>query len=75
MKLYQRVKKNDINIETIYNNKGGSRWVEVMAAQLADRVISISDLNDFQEEEREAIISWSKLKLLLQDSRTQSLTL
>lgn len=61
MELYKCVEKNDKHIAWLYNDKGGSRWVEVMAGQLADEVISISDLKDFQSEVREAIISLSKL--------------
>ena len=61
MELYKCVEKNDKHIALLYNNKGGSRWVEVMAGQLADGVISISDLKDFQSEVQDAIISLSKL--------------
>jgi hypothetical protein len=59
--LYKCIEKNDKHIAWLYNDKGGSRWVEVMAGQLADGAISIGDLKDFQEEVRETIISWSKL--------------
>lgn len=61
MELYKCIEKNDKHIAWLYNDKGGSRWVEVMVGQLADGVISISDLKDFQSEVREAIISLSKL--------------
>jgi hypothetical protein len=61
MGLYNCIEKNDKHIAWLYNDKGGSRWVEVMAGQLADGVITISDLKDFQAEVRETIISWSKL--------------
>jgi hypothetical protein len=40
MKLFQCVKKNDNNIAGIYNNKGGSRRVAVMADQLTEIVAS-----------------------------------
>jgi hypothetical protein len=60
MNLFNCVKSNDINIAEIYNDKGGSRWVEVMALQLADGVITVNDLKDFDQEVVEAIISWSR---------------
>lgn len=60
MQLYKCIEKNDKHIAWLYNDKGGSRWVEIMAGQLADKVISISDIKDFDEEVRETIISWSK---------------
>jgi hypothetical protein len=61
MKLYQCIEKNDNNIARIYNNKGGSRWCEVMADQLANGVITIDDLRDFDEEVRDIIIAWSSI--------------
>ena len=61
MLLFQRVKENDRNIGQIYNDKGGSRWVEVMADQLAVGVISIEDLKDFDDEVRNTIIEWSRI--------------
>jgi autonomous glycyl radical cofactor GrcA len=61
MQLYKCIEKNDKHIAWLYDDKGGSRWVEVMAGQLADQVISISDLKDFDEKVRETIIPWSKL--------------
>lgn len=59
LKLYQTVKKNDKHIGLLYNDKGGSRWVEVMALQLRDKVIAIEDLSELGEEARNLIISIS----------------
>lgn len=61
MELYKCIEKNDKHIAWLYNDKGGSRWVEIMAGQLADGVITISDLKDFQPEVEDAIISMSKM--------------
>lgn len=60
MKLFQCIKRNDKNIARIYNDKGGSRWVEIMALQLADGVITIEDLRDFDEEVCNTIVKWSR---------------
>jgi hypothetical protein len=60
MDMFNCVERNDKNIADIYNDKGGSRWVEVMALQLAHGVISISDLKDFDKEVADAIVSWSR---------------
>jgi len=59
MQLFQTVDRNDNNIARIYNDKGGSRWVEVIAEQLHDEVISPEDLNEFDEELRNTILLWS----------------
>jgi ribosomal protein S20 len=59
MKLFQTVDRNDYNIARTYNNKGGSRWVEVMAEQLHARVISPVDLDEFDEDVRNTILLWS----------------
>ncbi len=56
MKLYQKVKKNDTNIGKIYNDKGGSRWVEVISLQLADGVITVEDLSEFDEKLQNTIL-------------------
>jgi len=61
MKLFRRVKENDRNIGQIYDDKGGSRWVEVMADQLAVGVISVENLKDFDDEVRNTIIEWSRI--------------
>ena len=60
MNLYNCIKRNDVNIAEIYNDKGGSRWVEVMSLQLADGVITSEDLKDFDQEVIYAIISCSR---------------
>lgn len=59
VQLYQTVKKNDINIGRIYDDKGGSRWIELMADQLIDGVIKVEDLNEFEEDVRNTILAWS----------------
>ena len=61
MLLYQIVNDNDENISRIYDDKGGSRWVEVIAEQLHDEVISPEDLNEFDEELRNTILLWSRM--------------
>lgn len=61
MKLYECVIKNDRHIGTIYNGKGGSRWVEIMVLQLADGVITLDDLKDFDEDVRNTIIQWNRI--------------
>ena len=61
MLLFQRVNENDENIEQIYDDKGGSRWVEVMVDELAAGVISIEDLKDFEDEVRNTIIEWTRI--------------
>jgi hypothetical protein len=60
MSLFNSIDRNDNKIAAIYNDKGGSRWVEVMAMQLADEVITINDLLDFDPEVIDAIVSMSK---------------
>ncbi len=59
--LFRCVGRNDKNIGRIYNDKGGSRWVEVMAMQLADDAITAEDLDEFGEELRNIIIGWSNM--------------
>ena len=58
--LYNCVERNDKKIVDIYNDKGGSRWVEIIALQLADGAISIDDLKEFDKEVMDAIMFMSK---------------
>jgi hypothetical protein len=62
MELYTTVDKNNNNIARIYDNKGGSRWVEVMGMQLAQGVITMEDISEFDEDVKNAIMIWSGLK-------------
>ena len=62
MQLYKSVQRIDKHIGLIYNDKGGSRWVEIMAAQLADGVISVNDLDEFEQNVREIIILFSGIE-------------
>lgn len=62
MQLYKSIQHIDKHIGRIYNGKGGSRWVEIMIDQLADGVISIDDLQDFEEDLRELIIRLSGIE-------------
>lgn len=65
MKLYTTVDKNNNNIARIYDNKGGSRWVEVMGMQLGQGVITMEDISEFDENVKNAIMIWGGMKLLL----------
>jgi hypothetical protein len=47
MKLFTTVDNNNNNISLIYDNKGGSRWVEVMGRQLSQGVITMEDIIEF----------------------------
>jgi hypothetical protein len=62
MQLYKSVQRIDKHIGSVYNDKGGSRWVEIMAIQLADGVISLDDLADFEDDVREIIIRFSGIE-------------
>jgi hypothetical protein len=61
MVLFNCVERNNKNIADVYNDKGGSRWVEIMALQLSDGVISIDDLKAFDKEVADVIIFMSRI--------------
>lgn len=61
MDMFKTVKRNDNNIARIYDDKGGSKWIQIITMQLRDKVITEEDLREFPESLRNAIISWSKL--------------
>ena len=62
MQLYKSVQRIDKHIGNVYNDKGGSRWVEIMSLQLADGVISLDDLADFEDDVREIIMRFSGIE-------------
>ena len=63
LKLYSTVDKNNDNIARIYDNKGGSRWVEVMGMQLSQGVITLEDISEFDENVKNAIMIWGRMKI------------
>lgn len=62
MKLYSSVDRTDHTIGRRYNNKGGSRWVEVMVDQLVAGVISEEDIAEFDEKLQNKILLYSGKK-------------
>lgn len=62
MKLYKSVDRTDYLIGRRYNGKGGSRWVEVMADQLAGGVITEDDISEFDEKLQNTLLRWSGIK-------------
>ncbi len=54
-KLYKTVKDNDKHIARRYDGMTGSRYIDTIAAQLADGIISNDDLKEFTEETQNEI--------------------
>ncbi len=59
LKLYQAVMDYDKHIGHRYDDMGGSKYLYVIAAQLADEVISPDDLDLLSEEARTRIVALS----------------
>jgi len=59
--LYEKLKKHDKHIARRYDRLSGSQYLYVIAAQLADGVISKDDLEEFNEDVRENILFLSKI--------------
>ena len=59
MKLYRSLTSHDKHIARRYNRMTGSWYLYIIAAQLADKVIVIEELNDFPEDIRQNIILMS----------------
>ena len=55
MKLYRSLTSHDKHIARRYNRMSGSWYLYIIAAQLADKVIVIEELNDFPEDIRQKI--------------------
>ena len=55
MNLYSSLTRYDKHIGRRYNKMTGSWYLYIIAAQLADEVITIEELDDFPEDIREKI--------------------
>ena len=60
--LYQTVKNNDKHIGRRYDGMRGSDYILVIAAQLADGIISKDDLKEFCEATQNSILTLAKIK-------------
>ena len=54
--LYKTITKFDKHMARRYDGMTGSRYLFIVAAQLADGVISMNDLKDFSGEAQQAIL-------------------
>lgn len=54
-KLYKSLTSHDKHIASRYNRMSGSWYLHIIAAQLADEVITVEELNDFPEDIRQKI--------------------
>lgn len=59
MKLYKTLTRHDKHIGHRYDDITGSRYLITIAGQLADKTISVDDLDGFRPETREAILFMS----------------
>jgi hypothetical protein len=60
-KMYQTLTKFDKHIARRYDDMKGSTYLFVLAAQLADGVISVDELSVFDQDIKDMIISISKI--------------
>jgi len=60
--LCKKLTKHDDHIAGRYNNMGGSKYLYIIAAQLADGVINRDDLANFDEDVRSAILLLSGME-------------
>ena len=55
MELYKSLTSHDKHIARRYNRMTGSWYLHIIAAQLADKVITVEELSDFPEDIRQKI--------------------
>ncbi|MGC9374999.1 MAG: hypothetical protein ACP5DQ_08165 [Bacteroidales bacterium] len=60
-KLYKTLTDFDKHISFRYDYLSGSKYLVIIAGQLADKVISINDLKEFSDETRDLVIRWSRI--------------
>ena len=55
LELYGSLTNHDKHIARRYDRMTGSKYLDIIAAQLADKVIAVEELNDFPEDIRQKI--------------------
>ncbi|MEP7170321.1 MAG: hypothetical protein ABI855_13200 [Bacteroidota bacterium] len=60
--LYKTIKEFDRHIGRRYDYMKGSKYIYIIAGQLADEIISENDLKEFNEETQKAILVLSGKK-------------
>lgn len=60
-KLYKTLTDFDKHIALRYDHMSGSKYLIIIAGQLANKVISKNDLKEFSDETCEIIVRWSKI--------------
>jgi len=59
MQLYDTLFKCDEHIGRRYNNITGSRYLQIIASQLYDKVINEEDLKELSDEAKQAVKIWA----------------
>ncbi|NII25332.1 hypothetical protein HB364_09580 [Pseudoflavitalea sp. X16] len=59
--LYKTVRDFDKHIARRYDNMRGSTYLMILAAQLADKLISEDELTEMNPDARNAVISWARV--------------
>ncbi|HPI30066.1 MAG TPA: hypothetical protein PLB59_10535 [Bacteroidales bacterium] len=60
MQLYESVRKHDKHIARRYDGMTGSKYLMIIAAQLADGILTDADLENFSDEVKQLIKLWSE---------------
>lgn len=60
-KIYKKLMKVDKHIGQRYNNRSGSDYLLILAAQLADGILSVDDLSTCDQEVKDKIIFISRI--------------
>ena len=61
LEMYNKLQKHDNHIGRRYNNMSGSKYLLIILGQLADKVISLDEINEFDDEVKAAIYKWVDL--------------
>ena len=63
MELYESLTSHDKHISRRYNRMTGSRYLPILAEQLANKVIAAEELSDFPEDIRQKIFLLSSIDI------------
>jgi hypothetical protein len=61
LEIYKKLIKHDKHIGRRYNDMTGSKYLLIIVGQLADKVITFDEINEFDDEVKEVINKWMEI--------------
>ncbi|HSO87035.1 MAG TPA: hypothetical protein VLQ91_10815 [Draconibacterium sp.] len=61
LEMYKKLIQHDKHMGRRYDDMTGSKYLLIIISQLADKVISMDEINEFDDEVKEVIYKWLEI--------------